>query len=64
MLVKDIINLIDFPDQQKVAIYDYDVWDIVQEDFADAIYLSYYSRLVKGIEVEDNRLVLNLESTK
>lgn len=64
MLAKDIINLIDFPDQQKVAIYDYDVWDIVQEDFADAINLAYYSRTVKGIEVEDNKLVLNLESTK
>ena len=64
MLVEDIINLIDFPDQQKVAIYDYDVWDIVQEDFADAIYPSYYSRLVKGIEVKDKILILNLEATK
>ena len=64
MLVKDIINLIDFPDQQKVAIYDYDMWDIVQEDFADAIYLSYYSRTVKGIEIKDSILILNLESTK
>ena len=64
MLVRDIINLIDFPDQQKVVIYDYDVWDIVQEDFADTINLAYYSRTVRGIEVEDNRLILNLESTK
>lgn len=64
MLVKDIINLIDFPDQQKVAIYDYDVWDTVQEDFADAIYPSYYSRYVKGIEIQDSILILNLESTK
>ena len=64
MLVKDIINLIDFPDQQKVALYDYDVWDIVQEDFADAIYPAYYSRNVKGIEIQDSILVLNLESTK
>lgn len=64
MLVKDIINLIDFPDQQKVAIYDYDVWDIVQEDFADAISLAYYSRNVKGIEIQDSVLILNLESTK
>lgn len=64
MLVKDIINLIDFPDQQKVAIYDYDVWDIVQEDFADAIYQAYYSRTVRGIEVKDSILILNLESTK
>ena len=64
MLVKDIINLIDFPDQQKVALYDYDVWDIVQEDFADAIYPCYYSRTVRGIEIKDSILILNLESTK
>lgn len=64
MLVEDIINLIDFPDQQKVSIYDYDVWDIVQEDFADAIYPSYYSRTVRGIEIKDSILILNLESTK
>ena len=64
MLVADIINLIDYPDQQKVAIYDYDIWDTVQEDFADAIYLSYYSRNIKGIEIKDSILVLNLEATK
>lgn len=64
MLVKDIINLIDFPDDQKVALYDYNVWDIVQEDFADAIYPAYYSRIVKGIEVKDSVLILNMESTK
>ena len=64
MLVKDIINLIDFPDAQKIALYDYDVWDIVQEDFADAIYPAYYLRSVKGIEIKDSILILNLESTK
>ena len=64
MKVRDIINLIDFPDQQKVALYDYDVWDIVQEDYADAIYLSMYDRDVKGIEIKDKILILNLEATK
>ena len=64
MKVKDIINLVDFPDQQKIALYDYDVWDIVQEDYADAIYPSMYDRDVKGIEIKDKILILNLEATK
>lgn len=64
MLVKDIINLIDYPDEQEVSLYDYDVWDIVQEDFADAIYPCYYSRTIRGIEVKGKKLVLNLEATK
>ena len=65
MLVKDILNLVDFPDEQLVQIYDYDVWDVVQEDVADAIYPNYMTRDVRGIEVKNNNvLVLNLEATK
>lgn len=64
MLVKDILNLIDYPDQQKVCLYDYDVWDNVQEDVADTIYPCYMNRVIRGIEIKDSVLVLNLEATK
>ena len=64
MTVQDILNLIDFPDVQKVCIYDYDVWDTVQEDFADCIYPAYLNRCVRGIEVKNSVLIINMEATK
>lgn len=64
MTVNDILQLIDFPDIQKVSIYDYDVWDTVQEDFADCIFPSYMDRQIRGIEVKNSVLILNLEATK
>lgn len=58
MLVKDLINLIDYPDDVTVQIYSYVEDDIVYVGLGEDIPYNILEEVVKGIEFPEKNCVL------
>lgn len=58
MLVKDLINLIDYPDDVTVQIYSYVEDDIVYVGLGEDIPYNILEEVVKGIEFPVKNCVL------
>lgn len=61
ILVQDLLDLIDFPEDCVVELYDYFLYDTVFMGICDEVPEEYKQRKVKGIETSQNRLVINME---
>lgn len=64
MKVIDFVNLCDFPDTVDFTLYDYDVYDVVFEGKCDEIPELFFERKVRGFELHNNKLILNLRAIK
>ena len=60
MLIKDVINLIDYPDDVTVEIYSYIEDDVVFHGICENIPEEFLEEYVRGIEIpEKNTLLIN-----
>lgn len=61
MIVKDIVNLIDFPDDVVITIYSYKEWDIVFQGKYDSLDDKLMHMDIHGIEFpKKNNLLINV----
>lgn len=61
MKIRDFVNLIDFPDDVKIIIYSYDVWDDIFSGLCDDMPEYLLDEDVNGFELpEKNTIILNI----
>lgn len=61
MKVKDIVSLIDFPDDVTVTIYSYDEWDVIYSGVEENIPEDILYKDVRGLEFPcKNNITINI----
>ena len=62
MLVEDIVNLIDYPDDVTITIYSYGIHDIIFTGLSEEISPNILVRKIRGLEFTGtNCLMINVE---
>ena len=65
MNLQDVINLIDFPSDVTITVYDYTIWDDIFVGLSEDVPQGLLARKVSGVEIPaKNKLVINLEAEK